>query len=181
MAKFISVDIESSGLDHNKCSILSFGAVIEDTSKSTPVDELPSFYTRIYNEEVYWEPYAHQLNEELCGEITVEDPTTENFMILFTDWLYSHFDVNEKINVAGKNYSGFDKRFLEKLEGWNTIKFSHRVIDPSILYMDWDNDTELPNLDECLKRANINKTVSHNALDDAMDIVNLLRVYRGSR
>ena len=83
--------------------------------------------------------------------------------------------------MAGKNYSGFDKRFLEKLEGWNTIKFSHRVIDPSILYMDWDNDTELPNLDECLKRANINKTVSHNALDDAMDIVNLLRVYRGSR
>ena len=179
--KILAIDLETTGLDFDNCQILSIGAVI-DNGTDKP---LQTYYKQVVHDTYHGEIYALNLNKQLLTDILENKDGNnihiDNLVDDFKNWLYQHYKEDEKITVCGKNYSGFDKRFLEKLEGWNTIKFSHRVIDPSILYMDWDNDESLPNLDECLKRANINKTVSHNALDDAMDIVNLLRVYRGSR
>ena len=177
MLKFLSLDIETTGLDHNNCQILSIGAVMNNGTDT--------YFKQVVHDTYHGEIYALNLNKQLLTDILENKDGNnihiDNLVDDFKNWLYQHYKEDEKITVCGKNYSGFDKRFLEKLEGWNTINFSHRVIDPAILYVDWNNDESLPNLDECLKRANINKTVSHNALDDAMDIVNLLRVYRGSR
>ena len=156
-------------------AILYFGEVYNDV-KFEKHHYIALSKLNILHNDKYFETRHNGIRfKQFVGVIQVDGLTIEILPKI------DNYKEDEKITVAGKNYSGFDKRFLEKLEGWNTINFSHRVIDPSILYMDWDNDESLPNLDECLKRANINKTVSHNALDDAMDIVNLLRVYRGSR
>jgi hypothetical protein len=81
-----------------------------------------------------------------------------------------------QITVAGKNFGTFDKKFLEKLPRWNTVvKFRNRIIDPAILYVDWKHDTTLPSLDKCKERAGIPGSVSHNALEDAWDTLQVIR------
>jgi hypothetical protein len=81
-----------------------------------------------------------------------------------------------KINVAGKNFASFDMLFLNNVPGWlGFIDVRKRILDPAILYFDVNNDDVLPSLDVCKKRANIDGNVSHNALLDAWDIIQVLR------
>lgn len=81
-----------------------------------------------------------------------------------------------RITAAGKNFGTFDKLFLERLPRWKQlIKINQRVLDPSILFVNWKDDEALPNLSLCKKRAGFDEHVSHNALEDAWDVVELLR------
>jgi hypothetical protein len=80
------------------------------------------------------------------------------------------------INVAGKNFATFDKVFLEKLPRWKQcIEIRNRILDPAILFVDWNEDKALPGLNLCKSRANILGDVTHNALEDAIDVVEVLR------
>lgn len=95
-----------------------------------------------------------------------------NFIL---DYIEPNKDDSVTINVAGKNFATFDKLFLEKLPKWKKkIRFSQRIIDPGILYVDWNKDERLPSLSECKKRAGLDSEVSHKAIEDAMDVVNLI-------
>lgn len=79
-------------------------------------------------------------------------------------------------NGAGKNFANFDNKFLERLPRWKQVlRARGRTIDPSILFVDWKNDNAIPGLSLCKERANLDPHVTHNAIDDAMDIVKLLR------
>ena len=94
---------------------------------------------------------------------------------------YPVFGSNTKpilINVAGKNFGTFDKLFLEKLPWWKKlIQPKQRIIDPAILACQWDKDDYLPSLNECKKRLDITGEVSHNALEDAWDVIQILRKF----
>jgi hypothetical protein len=80
------------------------------------------------------------------------------------------------LNVAGKNFGTFDKLFLEKLPWWKKlIQPKQRFLDPAILCCDWVNDESLPSLNQCKSRLNIKGEVSHNALEDAWDVIQVLR------
>ena len=80
------------------------------------------------------------------------------------------------ITCAGKNFSTFDKLFLERLPRWKqAIRIKQRVLDPAILFVDWKQDTEVPNLNKCKERAGIKGLVTHNALEDAWDVIEVLR------
>ena len=46
-----------------------------------------------------------------------------------------------------------------------------------ILFVDWNNDTSLPNLTTCKERAGIEGVVTHDALEDAWDVVQVLRKF----
>jgi hypothetical protein len=82
------------------------------------------------------------------------------------------------INVAGKNFGTFDKLFLEKLPWWKKlIQPKQRIIDPAILCCDWNNDEALPSLKQCKDRLGITGEVAHNALEDAWDVIQVLRKY----
>ena len=79
-------------------------------------------------------------------------------------------------NGAGKNFANFDNKFLERLPRWKQVlRARGRTIDPSILFVDWKNDDAIPGLSLCKERAHLDPHVTHNAIDDAMDIVKLLR------
>jgi len=41
--KYISIDVETTGIDREKCQILSIGAVIEDTENIKPIKDLTFF------------------------------------------------------------------------------------------------------------------------------------------
>jgi hypothetical protein len=80
------------------------------------------------------------------------------------------------INVAGKNFGTFDKVFLQKLPRWKQlIKMRSRILDPAILFVDWKSDDALPGLSLCKERSNVEGIVTHNALEDAIDVVAVLR------
>lgn len=216
--KYVSIDIESSGLDHKNCQILSVGAVVEDTNNILPLDELPTFHCAVLHNRIEGEPFAVNLNKELISRI-VEYQTSDDkeavekkYNMLFRKeedvvkelWKFlirseviegnygGHVEYDKKhdcwyptvtsnvpvshITVAGKNVATFDKLFLEQLPRWKQLlKIRQRIIDPTVFFTDWSNDEALPNLSTCKERAGFDSHVSHDAVDDAKDVIRLLR------
>lgn len=224
--KYVSIDLEMSGLDSEKHQILSFGAIIEDTENKLPFNLIPKFYGVILHREIVGSPRAIGMNWSLIGNIGDYIEGSENdkkalelvqslrydggykfyeedeIVKEFFDFLFLNgygYDIISKaqavrfigghslpifgssikpitINVAGKNFATSDKLFLDKLPWWKKlIRTRARVIDPAILFCDWKNDDAIPTLDECKKRQNIPGVVAHTALDDAWDVIQLLR------
>lgn len=195
--KIVSIDIETTGLDSETCQILSMGAVIEDTNNTLSFREIPKFHAIILRDKIQGEPFALNMNKDLISlmveyqksndvkkaELTAangifikEDELASQFLYFLTLNGFDYKDAPIKINVIGKNFGTFDKLFLQKVEDWSKfIKINQRILDPSMLFTDFKNDEELPNLAECKRRAGFDGTVSHNALEDAWDVVLLLR------
>ena len=220
--KYISIDIETTGLDPETCQILSIGAVIEDTLNPIPFEDLPKFHGVIKRENVSGSLFALNMNRDLIETIVqysgAQDQDEKNDIVHMTGMQFYHEDeivealyqfcyrnglvdldpnflnkqmkvvngisypilgsnmVKTYLNCAGKNFAGFDKKFLEKLPRWKQVfSIRSRVLDPGILFVDWINDESVPSLDECKKRAGIDGVVTHNAVEDAMDVVMLLR------
>ena len=82
------------------------------------------------------------------------------------------------ITVAGKNFGTFDKLFLEQLRWWKKlIRPRSRIVDPAILCCKWNIDNFLPSLGECKDRLGIEGIVTHDALEDAWDVIQILREF----
>lgn len=78
-----------------------------------------------------------------------------------------------RLNVAGKNFSGFDRVWLEPLlQGY--VTFRHRSFDPAPLYY-MPGDEKLPDMQTCLERAGLTGTVPHDAVGDARLVLSLIR------
>lgn len=193
--KYISLDIESCGLNPKNCDILQFAAVIDDLSDPLPIEELPKFQTYFIQETYKGEPYALGMHPQIFKKIAnaqrnriEENEFGERFMnILDLPSALKYFlqknGVPEnprtgkiRITVAGKNVGMFDLPFLnEKLKnGWGDITILHRVIDPAILYY-LPGDKNLPDSATCLERAGMAGEVAHTALEDAIMVVKLIR------
>lgn len=202
---YVSLDLETTGLDPEKCQILEFGAILEDTENLLSYDEIPKFNCIIEQKEIYGEPIALNMNERIIEILSnyckskgeKKEILKETYNIIreyelarkFLDWLAPYYSTDKNsntelglysydftINVAGKNFVSFDEKFLGKILGWKEfVKIRRRVIDPATLYMDWTKDYCLPSLDECLQRAGIEKGVTHKAVEDAWDVIQVLR------
>jgi hypothetical protein len=219
---YCSIDIETSGLDSENHKVLSIGAIIEDTTKKLPFEELPKFNAIVLQNEIVGSPKALTMNKDIINHMGLylegDNETRNNlklttgyefyeqdnvvkafFMFLFENGFgYSLIEggntiqINNgkmfpvigshtkpiTINVAGKNFGTFDKLFLEQLHWWKKlIRTRQRIIDPSILFCNWSEDESLPSLTECKKRANVEGIVTHNALEDAWDVIEILRKF----
>lgn len=221
--KYLSIDIETTGLSPENHQVLSLGVVIEDTEKKLPFEEIPKFHCAIVDEDVRGSLFALNMNKELISTINlwnisnsevrsnIEDKTgmifckrdevcEHLFRFLYRNGILDSSVYNSEMNkmismhagevypaitrvnkpshltVAGKNFATFDKLFLEKLPRWKQLfKVRQRIIDPTLLFTDWKNDESLPSLTVCKERAKTGGAVTHNALEDAFDIVQLLR------
>jgi hypothetical protein len=218
---YVSIDIETSGLDHEKHKVLSIGAIIEDTEKKLPYEECPKFNAVILQNEITGSPRALTMNKGLIAmigeylegtdDVRFNMDTILNYSFYKEDevvkefywWLerngyfqgnnsggYVQLDNNYMkpvingatkpitLNVAGKNFGTFDKLFLQQLPWWQKlIRTRQRVLDPAILMVDWKNDNSLPNLTTCKERAGIEGVVTHDALEDAWDVIEVLRKF----
>ena len=166
--------------------MLSFAAVLEDTSKNTPVEELPHIHVIINRDYIQGEPYALDMNKDL---ITIIKEGTderlvfeENFSYILLNFLENNNIDPKKIKVVGKNFNSFDKAFIKKvLDSFQTpvhgdhIDFHRRVLDLGSVMVDFKNDEWVPNLQECKNRAGVKGEVIHDALEDARDVIKVLR------
>jgi oligoribonuclease len=218
---YISIDIETSGLNPDSNHVLSIGAIIEDTTKKLPYEDLPKFNAVVLQHNIQGSPRAITMNKEIISmmgdylegtdevreilnnnsgyKFYTEDEVAKEFYYFldengFSQGLHNnsggYVEIKDgkhrpamnngtkpiTINVAGKNFGTFDKLFLEELPWWKKlIRTRSRIIDPSILFCDWNEDNALPSLIKCKERANIEGIVTHNALEDAWDVIELLR------
>jgi oligoribonuclease len=184
---YVSIDIETTGLNPKLHDIIEFAAVMDDLRTPRPIEELPKFHSYIKKELYRGDPYALSMHAEIFRKIAmpVEGEnyfTIDELMIPFQNWLVKNgLKLDEKkkkyiVNVAGKNAGTFDVPFLkEKIKNWADIQFSHQVIDPAVLYLDLKTDTSLPNSKTCMDRAGIAGEVAHTALEDAIMVIKLLR------
>lgn len=186
--KYVSIDIETTGLNHDICNIIEFAAVVDDLKVQAPLEKLPTFQTYILQDHYIGEPYALSMHAEIFKKIAnwqkagVNVSSPADLLVRFHTFLttlggYTNGNGVIKINVAGKNFGNFDSKFLEKLPHHNLlVKFNHRILDPGILYFDPEQDFEtLPGTESCMKRAGIPGEVQHTALEDAINVVKLLR------
>jgi len=195
--KYVSIDIETTGLDPETCQILQVGAVIEDTENVLALEQLPRFNCIVEHQSYSGSPYALWLNsnllkvlgdmESLKKDERLDYRKANNILpagtvaASFNMWLAANgFTQSETgaitINVAGKNFASFDKNFLVKLPNWTSrIQIRQRIMDPAILFMAWKTDQSLPNLNWCIERAGLSGEVSHDAVDDAIDVVRVIR------
>jgi hypothetical protein len=215
---YVSIDIETSGLDHEKHKVLSIGAIIEDTENKLPYEECPKFNAIVLQNEITGSPRAITMNGgiiQMIGEYLEGTDETKHLIQTHSDYSFYHEDevikefymflwcngfslldsqsthVNGKLtpiidgrtksitlNVAGKNFGTFDKLFLQELPWWQKlIRTRQRVLDPAILMVDWKSDKSLPNLTQCKERAGVSGIVTHNALEDAWDVIEVLRKF----
>ena len=185
--KLLSIDIETTGLDPQKNQILEFGAIAIDTSYAT-APYIADFRAVFIHKELTGNPIALTMNAELINEINIvlKDKdfdydkaynhniyvrNTEEFQKHFDEWLES-IGFTERLTLAGKNLASFDLKFIEA--AGIKIKYRHRMIDPAILYVNWETDETLPDLQQCLDRAGIVKSVEHTSLGDAVDVAELV-------
>ena len=194
--KYVSIDIETTGLDPLTCDVLEFGAILEDTENPAGRENLPTFHKYLWRDVYRGEPYALAMNAHIfkkildlkksegVGGMRAYDHTLTDMTHLwghFNNWIFtnkhlwpegSFINQQPTLVVAGKNVAGFDLPFLKNAF---MPKFHHRVIDPGMMYFDPRNDNVPPDLKECKKRAKLPDHVSHEALDDAWDVIQLVR------
>jgi len=231
--KYVSIDIETTGLDYENNHILSIGAIIEDTKNPLSFEDSPKFHGAIMRRgDVTGSFFALNLNRDLIETISnfqetkdkekkdkiieeagmefyYEDEIVEAMFRFFWDNDIGREGFNNDnlldgrmitvedgkvypmltskipkmyFNVAGKNFGTFDLRFLETLPRWKQIfRPRAKILDPAILNVNWNKDDALPGLALCKERVGINKEVTHNALEDAWDVIVTIRpAYTGS-
>lgn len=194
--KFFAVDLETTGLDPATHRITEFAAIYADTEGKEPIK---TFYRWINPEGFVWSQYCLDLHGEWLRKINLRikakqfniDPIICNdfreCIFHFESWVSNELELplykddgkgRVKYTAAGKNFGSFDLQFLkcnQFPEMWR-----HRSIDPTILYARKEDEV-LPELALCKQRAKmagaaIERTeVSHNAIEDCLDVVDLIR------
>lgn len=193
--KYVSIDLETTGLYPGQ--ILQFAAVLDDLEHpEVPVEELPCLNLLVDSLEYSGQPFALWLNQDLLKELandhdngTVVDlrghkaVVTEPHLITanFTQWLVANKYPHQKVVCAGKNFATFDLKFLTAAnpEFVYDCRLHHRSLDLGLAYLR-PEDCEPPSLTECCKRAGIKDIVTHDAVDDAILVVKLIRHFMQS-
>ena len=186
--KYVSIDIETTGIDPELDQVIEIGAVIDDLSNPQPIDKLMTYRKYVVHTRYSGSPYALWLNSQALKNIPDRNPDytylpPEDIAESLFSFLSSEFPVQGnkvRLVVAGKNFGSFDRLFLTKLPKMNKlISFRHRAIDPAMLYFDPKVDAELPSSKLCLDRAGIGGEVAHTAVEDAKMIIKLVRKHYG--
>lgn len=174
---YLSIDIETTGLNPDTCQILEIGVVWDDWIR--PIAELPTYRRLVIHDEYRGNPYALALNAALLKQLAgprqpwflKEEEVGEDMAA----WLKSCGWDGKNMTPAGKNFASFDRQFLKRLPGFEkSVGLHHRTLDPAILY--WQPDDEkLPDSKTCYQRAGMDEEVAHTAVEDALGVVRLTR------
>jgi oligoribonuclease len=187
--RYISLDLETTGGQPQRHQILELAAVVENTKQPLPLTELPAFRRVVRHPEYVGSAGALALNARLLRELARKDFNPElctpaELLPQLREFLLAQgfkADAKDCVNVtmAGKNIASFDLGFLRELSGYGTlVRAEPAMLDPAAFYLNWRKDTRLPTMSTCKARAGFSDTeVAHEALADALDVVQLLRPF----
>lgn len=179
--KYASIDTETTGLNPINDLVLEIGIVIDDTEwwdqEVKEPSDLPTFQCYIDHGRFYGDAFALGMNGHILTKIAKKEGNVlspEDAILSMNSFLKTHF--TDKVWCCGKNFASFDRPFLENLTQRVGIKslFHHRSFDPAALFLT-PEDTGFPALSKCLERAGIEGAVSHNAVEDAFQVVQITR------
>lgn len=198
---YFSLDVETTGLDKDRCSILSLGIIAqklggeEVARKHWLVNHPDGFHGEAYAcalnykilkvlSRLTWDNETHELlpigdtSNKLWDEMG--NPPIINAKEVIghlTKFIRQHRGSKYSV-LAGKNVASFDIPFLKKLKNGQELNLitSYMSLDPAILYMTAD-DHHVPSLGECLERAGLPSEVSHDALGDAEQVRDLIELH----
>lgn len=199
--KYVSIDIETTGLDPDQDQVLQVALVLEDIQQAAyvKVEDLPTFACLVWHPRYIGDAYALGLNGDILKAIASCDNNDPDGAEIrgrrlpvypahseypreggltweeqACKWLNEQLgNDGKKLNAAGKNAAGFDLQFLK---GPLKERFRHRVLDPGSMFWSRSLDTEcLPSLADLKKRYNLGDDVAHDAIDDARDVVRVIR------
>ena len=188
--KYVSIDIETTGLDKEQDQILQIALVVEDTETATevPIIELPHWQCLIKHERISGNLVALRMNAEIIealsyykeGEAELRGAPIAVYGSTHTatwdalSFVGKHHPLSQrKYIAAGKNAAGFDLPFIGgEFQKW----FHHRVIDAGSVALGasaelWKEDAP-PSLSNLLP---VGTCVEHDALSDARDVVRAIR------
>lgn len=202
--KYLSIDTETTGLDSENHQILEIGIIAEDAKNPLSYEETPKFQAIVqYDEDIVGSPYALTMprNQEIL-KILANIPRNESekieyfekHNIVHIDYLaakmYYWYRNNVKgaitsldespikTNVAGKNFRQFDYEFIKRIPNFfDYFSFNRRYLDLGCFCVNIVDDDVVPNQEECLKRLGINEVVTHEAINDAWQVVLGLREF----
>jgi hypothetical protein len=195
LTPYLSIDIETTGISEN-AQILQISAVFDDLK--SPLSSLKTIDLPIKHEILNnAEPYAIGMNAELFKKMMdknfkVFTPSQAGFELvtfirdcrasLPLDWTGND---TQKLVFAGKNVASFDipklKTFLSGITYESYISSFNRdvhykTLDVGSLFFDtFGENVSLSEINKLTGRA----AVSHNALDDAFDVVHAIRYKLG--
>ena len=186
LKSYVALDIETTGLEDGS-QVLQVAAIFDDWKKPVSLLEARSFLVdnsdEVYNGKL--EPVALAMNswifEAIGDNKKVKSPhiiyQTPKARSIFREFLMDCYDElgGKSITFAGKNIGEFDLKHLRIngfFEGIPRGVISHRNIDIGALY--------LPEFGYVPTQKEINqitgrKEVTHDALDDATDVVCAIR------
>ncbi|WP_126546708.1 3'-5' exonuclease [Hymenobacter amundsenii] len=187
--RYISLDLETTGGWPARHQILELAAVVENTKNLRPLAELPAFRRVVRHPEYVGTAGALALNAGLLRELAQKEPNPElcgpdELLPQLREFLLAQgFKTDKKdcvaVTMAGKNIASFDLGFLRELPGYGTlVRAEPAMLDPAAFYLNWRKDTRLPTMQICKARAHFaDDTVAHQALADALDVIELLRPF----
>ena len=193
---YVSVDIETTGISDD-CAVIQIAGVFDDGV--SPINELKTFNQKIRYRGFYSEPVAIKINQKLLEQMASRDEETQALFchapeagkkfLAFLEDCFSHcqsYDTaNElrtggKLVMAGKNVAAFDDPKLRILLSEHYPKgakqydkiMSYKTLDPgSMYYTDFGYNPSLSAINEITGR----NEVTHDAIDDAFDVVYAVR------
>jgi oligoribonuclease len=228
--KYLSIDLETTGLDALNHQILSFSGILEDSRNKLRFEDCPKFNIYILRQTITGSAFAISMNSKIIslisryGTLRTEEekkglcdsahgiflsPNAVPYYLYI--WTLVHHEqkdygflldpacwIDKKmtdvsirqiseirqtvdpvtVNVAGKNFATFDKKFIDQIENfYHFIRIRQRVLDPAVLFIDWKDDLSAPDLAVCKERAQISGIVTHDSLYDAWDVIELFRKF----
>lgn len=170
---FISLDLETTGLDPRICQVLEIGAYAFGSGP-----ERSEFQCFVKHDTIVGEARALHMNAEILLAADREGFSPTLAMSQLLSWMERlPLPEGEKRHVlCGKNIASFDWQFLLNMPHAETLKsmVRHSFLDAGPLWME-ANDTTVPSLSECLKRAGMETDVPHRALEDAKLVARLIQ------
>ena len=184
--RYLSIDIETTGLNHQTCQLLQVAGIVEDTKTLLPREKCPQFNIFVEHPNVQGEHFAVWMNGWIFEKIITQNFNECEKLLQpheVISYIYKfckdHGLMKNKSGLvvpAGKNFTGFDNLFLKNLapRGFDWF-FHHRSLDPATSFTNFQEDEVAPSLDECLSRIGVEKSITHRADDDAWDVIQVLR------
>lgn len=184
---FLAIDCETSGMSFGTddpsintktgqvYQSVSWGLVVVDATTLETVEEL---YIEIkWDGESEWDKRAEKVHGLSLAYLEENGMTPEEAVVAIAGLILKYWGPDVPVCLAGHNVQTFDMFFLKRLlrsQGIE-IKFGNRHIDTNSIgfsvYQTYNSD-DLFDVVGCVKRD------KHNALDDARNVVRVIRVTR---